>query len=356
MRHDTELERRMGLFDSLGDSGPGETKYTVVARDRKNQPVALPDELDDSASTFHGDPMNKETWRHEHGEALEEGVSYYCLEVHENGYDFEEPEWVLEIEGGDNPAKEVSNSLRSEIQSLRETVQQQETGDNPLVDVSDTEELMSKGLGMGMAKAAQEGDMDTYMAMFDRLAEVNSQDASSPANDLLGGVENNMEVSSPGDLAMLMMLPELKDMTKQGKTLMDNFNGMMGGQSAGRQAASGLSGGGGGQQQGNDKVELTREQFEELKQRATSSGGGGQQQQAQPEPEPEPEPDTGGGSFSMDEYAAEDDEADEEPAEPDEDDADEEPEDAEPSTGTPDEADAMSAAPEIEEDADSNEA
>ena len=291
----------MDLSDIFGGDGPEKDEWVVVARDDKKQPVSLPDELSEEDRRFKGDPTNKETWRHEHGDLLEPGVAYYCVRVRTDGYNFDDPAWVLEVEEGRNEVQEVSSRVQREISDLKERFEEQEMQEHPFLDVSDTDELQAKAAGAGMLKAMKEGDMDDFKEMFVMVNQQATQPASNPMAQVLGSVESDMKVESITDLAMLTALPELQDMMGQGKELISNVNnlaGSMGGAAAPQQqqAQSGQQ-----QQTDNDTVQVSREEFERLKAQAQGDDPS--------EPIDSPDDHAGGDdgsdddSFSMDEIA-----------------------------------------------------
>jgi len=293
----------MGIIDRFGSGSNSTPEWTVVARKQDGTGGSRPDEIDDNEWRWVGDPPTKDNFKFEYGNLLSEELRYLCVEIIDNGLDFDEPAWVLEPEQKADPAAETAGAVYKEVKELKEQVDGEGVGDASLSDVESEDELQARLKGI----VAEQGlkvaeDTDDVIRILDSIGS-SREPVGHPMMDMMTDAQNNLEINSPTDMAMMMALPELKEVMQSGQQLMGNLQQMTGGgQSAGAGMAQQMMGGGQPQQQPQQQPQG---QPAQTYQQPQSQPGNGAPAQSQPDQSATTTQSQSGSSFSMDEMVEE---------------------------------------------------
>jgi hypothetical protein len=319
----------MGLRERLGGGDDSKNEYTVVARRPSGTGAPRPDSVDDGDWRWPSSPPNKDHFLYEWGEDLNEEFRYFCVEIKDSGYDFEEPEWVIEPDGGSNPAAEAAGAVYKKVEELEEKVDGPGGGGHNLSDVDSEEVLQARLKGIVAERGLEVAEnTDDVIRILDSIGS-SKESVGHPMIDMMTDAQNNLEIDSPMDLAMMMAMPELKNMMQSGQQVLNNVQQMTGGgQSAGASMAQQFMGGGQQQQQTHQQPKA---QPSQTHQQPKAQPGAQTPAQSQPGQSSTPSQTQSGGSFSMDDMVEDG----------------EDQEDTDPEAGVPGEDDSpMSATPE----------
>lgn len=219
----------MGLLSDLNSklTGSGKRdKWIVVARDSKGHAASFPDEIEDEDRRFYEEPVDKDTWEYEYGEYLDPGVKYYCVKTHEKGYDFQDPEWIIK-----NEQTETDRKLERLERKLDEDDDAQ-PADYEVDNMEQVRARFAQSLVNGLANDPNLGTDKKFALAMELISEDGQQDRDT-WEEIVSGATNNMNIDTPRDVAMMMMMKELPDMTDQLKETMGNVNNLLGGRNSG---------------------------------------------------------------------------------------------------------------------------
>mgnify|MGYP000618489397 CR=1 FL=1 len=304
----------MGLRDRLGGGDDSKNEYTVVARKANGTGAPRPDEVEDGEWRWPQEPPTKDHFQFEYGEYLNSEFKYVCVEITKNGYDFEDPEWVIQPDGDTNPAAEAAGAVYQEMQDLKEQVEGESGEGVNLSDVESEDELQARLKGVVAERGLEVAEnTDDVIRILDSIG-TSREPVGHPMIDMMTDAQNNLEINSPMDMAMMMAMPELKDMMQSGQQLMGNLQQMTGGgQSAGASMAQQMMG---GSQQQQPPQQNPQTQPSQTTQQGMGQQGAGTPTQSQPNQSPTSSQSQTGSSFSMDDMVDEEADGDDPEVEP----------------------------------------
>jgi len=325
--------------------------YTVVARKQSGVAAERPDGIDKDDWRWSGAAPDKENFVYEWGEQLNPKYRYLCVPITDSGLDFDNIEWSITPDKEEDPEDKALRAVNRRLEDFMESHKPRAGDDVSLTDVDDHQQLQARLEGVIAQQGLQVADdVDDVVQILDAVGK-EQQPTGNPMFDMMTDAENNLEISSPSDLAVMMMMPEMKDIMDDGRDALSTFSELAGGGSAAGSLASSMMGGG-DDGDSQDTVELSRDDYEALREEAGLNDTRSSTDGPIDEPDPGPDP-SSESSFDMGDYV--DEEADTEPVtdDPDrqENTADDPADDPEPNPEPDPEHDPMTAAPTVDVEA-----
>jgi hypothetical protein len=292
-------------MDSILGRG-GSDKYVVVARKPSGVAAPQPDEIDDGEWQWHDNAPDKDNFQYEYGELLDPGVRYLCVEVEEQGYSLDDPQWEIKATRKPDPVEKKVDQINEEVQEMKEGGMADAATELNLADVEDQQQLQARMQGALAARGLQVAeDIEDVKELMDAVTH-SPEPTGNPMMDMMTGASNNLEINDPKDLMIMMTLPEVKEVVSEGREAVSGINDLLDSGSAGATAASALLGGSGGGGS-DDEVTLSRDEFEQLVEKAESGGSAQPQAEAEAETAPPAEvEDQEDDSFDLRDYEPDD--------------------------------------------------